>query len=132
MKNALLAGAVAGLIAGILAGAITYFGLLMGLGGVEIPLFNAFISVVLLTIFFGTIFGLLYQALYRSIPSEGVKKGFLFGLIIWLIKDISAGTYLAVVSSFYIYYLFAAANLIVVGSYQWMLYGLTLGYLYKK
>ena len=132
MKNAVLAGATAGLTGGVLAGAITYFGLSMGLGGIKVPLINAFVSIFLLSIFFGTIFGLLYQALYSSIPSEGVKKGLLFGLIIWLIKDITAGAYLTFVSSMNVYYLAAATNLIVVGSYQWMLYGLTLGYLYKK
>jgi hypothetical protein len=132
MKNAILAGAIAGFISGILAGVITYAGLSMGMGGIKVPLINAFVATVLLTLIFGTIFGLLYKELYRSIPGKGVKKGFLFGLIIWFIKDITAGAFLAFVSSMNIYYLIGATNLIVVGSYQWMLYGLTLGYLYKK
>jgi hypothetical protein len=132
MKNVILAGGVAGLIAGILAGAINYFGLLFGLGGIKIPLINAVVATVLLTIFFGAIFGLLYRALYESIPGEGVKKGFLFGLIIWLIKDITAGAFLLFVSSMNIYYASAATNLVVVGSYQWMMYGLSLGFLYRK
>ena len=52
--------------------------------------------------------------------------------MIWLIKDITAGAYLTFVSSMNVYYLAAATNLIVIGVYMWPIYGIALGYLYKK
>jgi hypothetical protein len=41
------------------------------------------------------IFGLLYSKYYESTPGKGTMKGLYFGLIIWTVKDIAAGSYTA-------------------------------------
>ena len=132
MKSGLTAGFIAGLLSGIFSAIITYLGLSIGLYGVKTSIINAAVAMLLLTIFFGTLFGLLYERIYGSIPYEGVKKGLFFGLMIWVIKDITAGSYLVFVTSLkLIDYIAAATDLIVVGIYMWTIYGLVLGYLYK-
>lgn len=66
--------------------------------------------------------------LYDSIPSKGVLKGLYFGLLIWAIKDVCAGSYLGLIGGGTNY----AMTLISIGFPMWIIYGLALGYLYKK
>ena len=87
----------------------------------------------MLTVIF---FGLLYKRIYNLIPGKGIIKGLFFGLLIWFIKDIAAGAYLifsgTVTAGGLFEWVTAGVNLIVMGLNMWIIYGLVLGYLYKK
>lgn len=136
MKNAILAGAIAGAVADIPVIASVY--VLANIGVFEPPvgsteMWNSMIMLLgvahlALDIFWGMIGGVAYSYLYSLIPGKAVLKGLTFGLSIWVIKDVAAGSYLAltmlVVNS--------AIILIIGGFVMWIVYGLVLGYLYKK
>ena len=137
MKSGLTAGAIAGIVTGIVSFALgpmlAQIGIIEPLGGTwEIwdPSFYvvyalAFISLALI---WGTIFGLIYSRYYDSAPGKGVIKGLLFGLMIWLIKDVAAGSYVALMWV----EISISVALIIAGFFMWIVYGLVLGYLYKK
>ena len=136
MKNAILAGAIAGAVADIPVIASVFVLLNMGVfqppvGSTE--MWNSMIMLLgvahlALDIFWGMIGGVAYSYLYNMIPGKGVVKGLCFGVSIWVIKDVAAGSYLAltmlVVNS--------AIILIIGGFVMWIAYGLVLGYLYRK
>ena len=140
MKNAILAGAIAGAVADIAVLASVYIMTLIfrNIGFFEPPggfeIWNLSMIMLLgvahlsLDIFWGMIGGVGYSFLYSLIPGKGAVKGLYFGLSIWVIKDVAAGSYLALtmmeVSS--------AIILIFGGFFMWIVYGPVLGYLYKK
>jgi hypothetical protein len=139
MKNIVFASAIAGLISGLLSAIIVVIGRLIKLFGVLAPMENTIIfsiGWIVLTVIFCIFFGLLYKGIYDLIPGKGIMKGLFFGLLIWFIKDIAAGAYLiftgTVVAGGLFEWITAGVNLIVMGSYMWVIYGLVLGYLYKK
>jgi len=61
-------------------------------------------------------------------------KGLYFGLLIWLIKDIAASSYvvLVLVDIPSAITRALAIDLVLFGFFMWIAYGLVLGYLYKK
>ena len=129
LSSGVYAGAVAGLISGIICSFLGYVWVKLGIFEFTPgSLIEVLVSITVLTLIFGTTFGLIYEKFYSLLPSEGWKKGLIFGLIIWFIKDIAAGSYV----------IFVARNagigfdLIVGGLYMWAIYGVVLGYLYKK
>jgi len=136
MKSGIRAGAIAGVVAGIVG--VVCSAIFSNLGIIEVivsPEIWDFSLMVLFSIAFttlaliwGLIFGGIYTIVHDSIPRKGVIKGLLFGLIIWVIKDISAGSFLYLVNLEYS----SAIRLIVIGLPMWITYGLVLGYLYKK
>jgi hypothetical protein len=81
-----------------------------------------------LGVIWGVIFGVVYSILYNSIPGKGVLKGLCYGILIWLIKDIAAGSYIALIGIGTNY----ALALILVGFFMWIVYGFILGHFYKK
>ena len=89
---------------------------------------NSAIAVIVLTVIFGPVVALVYSRFYDLIPGKSLKKGLNFGLMVWFIKDIMAGAYIA----FGMMQPIIGVSLIVVGLYLWIIYGLVLGYLYKK
>ena len=135
MKNAILAGAIAGAVSVIsfLAGGYVMgeMGVFEPPGGMEIWTPSMFMMLALahlsLDVIWGVIFGLLFASLYGWIPGKGVLKGLYYGLLIWVIKDVCAGSYLALtimeVNS---------AIMLIIGFFMWIVYGPVLGYLYKK
>ncbi|WP_455276876.1 hypothetical protein [[Eubacterium] cellulosolvens] len=142
MKSGLSAGTIAGLIAGLFSAILVVIGRLIGLYGVfGQPTINALfifsIGWIIITIIFGIVFGFIYEKFYYSIPGEGIKKGLCFGLMIYFIKDITAGTYSiysGIKGALYglSEWVALGINLIVIGVYMWPIYGIVLGYLYKK
>ena len=129
MKSGVYAGAVAGLISGIMCSFLGYVWVLLRIFEFSPgPLIDVFVSITLLTVIFGAIFGFIYARFYSLIPSEGFKKGLYFGLMIWFIKDIAAGSYVTFVAR----QIAIGFDLIVGGLYMWIIYGLVLGVLYKK
>jgi uncharacterized membrane protein YadS len=136
MKNAILAGAIAGLVSGIVSSLLVFVGLSIGILGANIIVSvsqlqktNSAIYIILLTVIFGTLVALIYSKFYDSIPGKGLKKGLYFGLMIWFVKDIMAAAYITIPM---MQPAIIGVNLIVVGFYVWVIYGLVLGYLYKK
>ena len=140
MKSGLSAGIIAGLIAGLFSAILIIAGRLAGLYGVfERPtmygLFIFSIGWIIITVFFGFAFGFIYEKIYDSIPGKGIKKGLFFGLMVWFIKDITAGIYSiysGIMISDLLEWAALGVNLIVIGVYMWPVYGIALGYLYKK
>ena len=140
MKNAILAGAIAGAVAdiafitGVSVMTLIFgnIGLFEPPGGPEIWDLSMFIllgvATLSLNIFWGMIAGAAYAFLYSLIPGKGAVKGLYFGLSIWVIKDVAAGSYLALT----IMEVNSAIMLIVGGFFMWIVYGPVLGYLYKK
>ena len=132
MKNIFLAGAIAGLVGGIVSSFLvvvgTMFGLYGSLAGRGSPINAAIVSIILTVIFGVTVWGLMYSRFYDLIPGKGLKKGLIFGLMIWLVKDIVAGGYIGLAMQ----EMSVAVSLIVVGFYCVVTYGLVLGLLYKK
>ncbi len=137
MKNAILAGAIAGAVADIPVIASVYVLANMGaiqppVGTMEIWTPSMFmllgVAHLALDIFWGMIAGAAYSYLYNMIPSKGVVKGLIFGFSIWVIKDVAAGSYLALTMM----QVNSAIILIIGGFVMWIVYGLLLGYLYKK
>lgn len=137
-RKAMILGAIAGSLGGLTASVMVYVYLLSGILSMrahyfEVPVFSALIVFILLTAFYGSLWALLYSMFYDSIPGKGITKGLIFGLLIYLIKDVQAGTYLAFASSLQVELLnMAALDLMTIGIYSWIVWGLILGYLYKK
>jgi len=137
MKSGIFAGAIAGIVTGIVSFALgpmlAQIGIIEPLGGTweiwdtsfYVTFALAFISLALI---WGTIFGLIYSRYYDSTPGKGILKGLFFGLMIWLIKDVAAGSYVALMWV----EISISAALIINGFFMWIAYGLVLGYLYKK
>lgn len=135
MKNILVVGAIAGAVAGIVAFIFSYLlgniGIFEPPGGLEIWDFSLLmLSTVALTslgLIWGIVFSIIYARFYDRVPAKGAIKGLYFGLIIWLIKDIAAGSFVAFIGLG----TEIAIRLISVGFFMWIAYGLVLGYLYK-
>jgi hypothetical protein len=53
---------------------------MMGLNIVWINLVGLFVAIV---------FALVYARLYKGIPGEGIKKGLMYGFIVWLVGALS-------------------------------------------
>ena len=135
-QKGMIAGAISGVIMGILVTPIYVISILIGVSEILVSEAVWDLSMYMLTIsahvslglIWGIIFGLLYSKYYESTPGKGVMKGLYFGLIIWIVKDLAAGSYTAFIlqegqtAKFLIYY----------GFFMWIIYGLILGMLYKK
>ncbi|WP_455277973.1 hypothetical protein [[Eubacterium] cellulosolvens] len=137
MKSGIFAGAIAGVIMGIGSTILAYIlGILLQfiepIGGLEIwdPSMQILLALaeISLGLIWGSIFGAIYSYTHNIIPGKGIIKGLYFGLIILLIKDIAAGSYVALM----LMQIQTAINLIIYGFFMWIIYGLILGYLYKK
>ena len=129
MKNVILAGTIAGLISGITCAILGYVVTSMRIYEFTPgSLIEVTVSMAVLTVIFGVIFSLIYARFYSLIPGEAVKKGLYFGLMIWLIKDITGGAYITFVAK----QPGIGIDFLVGGIYIWVIYGLVLGYLYKK
>jgi len=137
MKSGIFAGAIAGVIMGICTviigfTSVFYIGIMQPTYDIETwtPTLTIWLALaqISLGLIWGSIFGAIYTFVYDIIPRKGVIKGLYFGLLIWLIKDIAAGSYTALM----LMEVKTAINLIYYGFFMWTIYGLILGYIYKK
>ncbi|WP_455278417.1 hypothetical protein [[Eubacterium] cellulosolvens] len=137
MKNAILAGAIAGAVADIAAIASAYVFGNIGVfeppgGSMEIWTASMFLLLgvahLALDMIWGMIGGAAYSFLYGTIPGKAAVKGLYFGLSIWVIKDVAAGSYLALTMN----EVNSAILLIIGGFFMWIVYGAVIGYLFKK
>lgn len=135
MKNILIVGSIAGVVVGIVDAVCSYLFTITGVfgppGGWEIWTISLMILFILaalsLGVIWGIVFGAIYSRLYSCIPGKGTVKGFYFGLLIWLIKDIAISTYMARLS-FEISFAIAS---ILCGFFMWVALGIVLGALYR-
>jgi len=136
MKSGITVGFIAGIVIGIVHAAygfaLAYIGIIEPPGGWGVwdaSLMRLFtLAVLSLGVIWGTIFGAIYAQIIDRVPGTGVLKGLYFGLIVWLIKDVAAGSYIALI----LMEVNSAISLILVGFLMWMIYGLILGILYKN
>ena len=136
MKSSILAGAIAGSIMGIVNFVLGYMLSIIGvtepLGGsweiAQSLLMLIVLALFSLSVIWGIFFGVIYGRFFDNIPGKGIMKGLVYGILVWIAKDVAAGSYVALI--------FMATsisiNLILVGFFMWIVYGLVLGYLYKK
>ena len=136
MKSSILAGAIAGSIMGIvnfvLGYMLSYIGITEPLGGsweiAQSLLMLIVLALFSLSVIWGIFFGVIYGRFFDNIPSKGVMKGLVYGILVWIAKDVAAGSYAAMIFMA----MYISINLIIVGFFMWIVYGLVLGYLYKK
>jgi len=135
MNRIIVVSAIAGSIVGIVF--FIFGAIFVRIGIIEPPvsleIWRELYGLVILAsislgVIWGVIFGAIYSILYNSIPGKGVLKGLCYGILIWLIKDIAAGSYIALIGIGTNY----ALALILVGFFMWIVYGFILGYFYKK
>lgn len=130
MKRGPVTGAIAGLVAGIVGVIFGIIGRSWGLVAftpITLPVPpqpDPYIAVIMivLTIIFGAIFGTIYSRFYNQIPGKRFSKGVYFGLMIWLIKDVAAGAYVALVMGSPL----IASSLIFPGFFMWIVFGLVM------
>jgi hypothetical protein len=135
MKNSILAGAITGSIMGIANFALgitfSYIGVTDPLGGVwgiaSALAMLIVLALLSLSVIWGTFFGAIYGRFFDNIPGKGVMKGLIYGLLVWIGKDVAAGSYVALIFM----EISISINLILIGFFMWIIYGLILGYLYK-
>ena len=142
MKGGILPGAIAGLFAGIAAGIVAAGGPVIGLwqtaGVPQVMTFDFLISQVqthiVLNMFWGVIFGALYAIVYNLVPGKGVTKGLVYSMILWILF---AFIHWSFNLSWFVfidnwplvmYYL----GVIAIGIAHNIVFGLVLGYLYRK
>ena len=132
MNKSLKIGIISGLIAGfvlaivneifinirILLGLYTPFvgSLITNNLVMNIPLFG----------FWGIVLGIIYSKVYNVLPRKGILKGLVYGLILYILVTIRIEFF----SFAYGKYLDAFGH-IFAGFFQWMAYGLVLGFLYE-
>ncbi|WP_455278410.1 hypothetical protein [[Eubacterium] cellulosolvens] len=135
MKKGIVTGVIVGFISGIVMTifdisdlfklfSVTFAGLPLTLSVQDIFVFNTIYFVIS-----GILWGVLYAFFYDSIPGKGVRKGIVFGLIIWIIAPIhNAG----VAMYLYGWYMFAIPYVIATFFSITITFGLLIGILYKK
>ena len=125
---------VTGLIAGFISGIADVIFSAIGLFGIFFPIVltvdiqMAAIYTIITASLWGVLWVLLYAFFYDYIPANGVKRGLFFGLIIWIIAPTSNW----IISAACGYYLWAIQTAILTFFSIGIVYGLILGYTYKK
>lgn len=135
MKQSLVIGAIAGYIVGLIF--ILFAAIFTRIRIIDPPVSLEIwhgsygliiVASMLLGVIWGMIFGAVYSLLYNCIPGKGVLKGLNYGIFIWLVIDIAASSFIALIGIGINY----ALSLIFFGFFMWVTYGLILGSLYKK
>jgi hypothetical protein len=135
MSNSWKKGAISGLIAGIVAGIVKIVSSNIAIG-IEISkpeyVFGSLslemhlLRILIYDSVWGVIFGVLFAVFYDLIPKKGYVKGFLFGLILWLISVVRPMSFMAAYGWSYV------AGFIIISFFVLSIYGIILGILFKK
>ena len=133
MNNSLKIGIVAGLIAGFVLGVayelfdqVAASWHLFEPWWIPINTGNMMINIPIFGIW-GIIFAVIYSQAYDVIPKEGVLKGLVYGLFLWVIISIRYVTFdLAYGNPI------GVVGVIFTGFFQYLLFGLVLGILYDE
>jgi len=144
ISNPLVRGFYTGLLAGIIGGVplpifriieamIELYGAVPHLVTYDFLIFHLGYAVGLHGLL-GAIWGVIYSILYDGIPGKGIKKGFVYGCIVFFISDIYiASTNLSLGLLTWIEEYFIWTSQWAVGGAQlWIIYGIVLGALYKR
>jgi hypothetical protein len=132
MKRAIIVGLFAGFVSGIVQAVLDISGVweLFSTLYTYTPLSvqNILVSKVIVHSFWGIIWCLLYAFFYDYIPDEGIKKGVVYGFIVWIV----AATYPASIAFGY-----GFEKMFIPWLSTWFIsiaitYGLLIGILYKK
>jgi len=134
-------GAIAGLCGGIAASIVAVSGPAMGLweiaGGPAELSFDFWLGQagthIIINMFWGTIFGLMFTRVYDLVPGKGVTKGLVYGLTVYLITSGQLSIYpilMIVYANAWPAFLYMGNT--VVGIPQAFVFALVLGLLYRK
>ena len=82
----------------------------------------------------GALFGILYARFYVASPSKRVKKGFIFGLIAFLISNVlwAISFLLLGLMTWIEEYFWFSLLWFQIGASYWILYGVMLGIIYER
>jgi len=134
MKRIIISGLIAGVASAIvliifqISGLFELFSTTPILGVENVNVQTIAQIEITLGIIWGIIWSVLYAFIYDYIPAIGFKKGLVYGLIIWIIS----GFRLAVIIIPYGGYLWTTPFAISTFFSIAIVYGLLIGYLYKK
>lgn len=128
IMNNLVAGAIAGIISGIVAFIVMALAAMMGaFGPIEPAPITTMLGIHLgVNLIWGIIYGAIFALLYGCIPGKGIKKGFIYGLLLFVICN------LRVVTFSLPYGMMLNVVGYSLGIFILPLYGIILGALYKK
>ena len=143
MKSGLLPGAIAGLMQGITAGVVSVIGHVTGLWGV--PTSGEIVSTIsfwvaqfgthiIINMLWAIIFGAFFALVYNLVPGKRVIKGIYYALIMYFITMVIIFTWYTVWYANHNAWQLANSqflNIFVFGIDD-VIYGLVLGYLYRK
>ena len=87
------------------------------------------IAVIAYNTFWGVILGLIYSRTYDVIPSKGIMKGLIFSMVAYLIANIRAAQIFA---SFGQYTVVKVVSILPYGLIYFIIFGIIVGYFYKK
>ena len=142
MSSGFLPGAFAGFLGGMAASFAVIIAFIIGIfkmpGAPTALTFEFWISQagthIFINVAWGIVFGAIYARIYNSVPGMGVSKGIIYGLTVFLIDGFQIATYYMGwgLSSSAEFAIFTASFIFFVGFFAWIVFGLVLGYLYRK
>jgi len=132
LKRAIIAGLIAGFASGIVMFIFHISGWwdLLSIYPLHEPIDMHIILIfnIIQNTIWGVLFGIFFAMIYDHVPAIGVKKGLVYGLIIWIISLIRIPVIIAMHGAYT-----WAIPWIIVGFFSIAItYGLLIGYLYKK
>jgi len=135
-------GAIAGLIGGMVASVVAILGPVLGIWGYNVPVELSFDlwwgqagTHIFLNMVWGIIFGMVYAKVYNLIPSKGILKGAIYGLILYAIINLFGQTFVigwAISSSEWALFTNIILWALITGFFQALAFGLALGAIYRK
>jgi uncharacterized membrane protein YagU involved in acid resistance len=132
LKKIIIAGVIAGFISSIvsiifdISGFYELFSVLPHVLPMNVQ--SIVIFQIIQSIIWGIIFCAFYAVFYDYIPGIGIKKGLVYGLIIWAIAVLRMN----ILNAIHLYIQFAVANTISAFFSLAITYGILIGALYKK
>jgi len=142
IKSGFFPGALAGILGGLTASITAVSGPIFGIW--RVPYYPKKITIDLIlsqagthifyNMIWGIIFGLLFTKVYMFIPGRGMKKGFYYGLVLYLITTFQQSIFWLgwiLNSSDYSLIINGVFPTAVTGFFALIPYGIALGYLYK-
>jgi len=142
MKSGFFPGAIAGILGGLTASISAVLGSAFGIW--RFPHYPEKITIDLIlgqagahifyNMIWGIIFGLLFTRVYMFIPDKRMKKGFYYGLVLYLITTLQLSAYWLgwiLNSSAYSLIINTVVPVGVTGFFALIPYGIALGFLYK-
>jgi hypothetical protein len=131
LKRVIVAGLVAGIVSGIIAIICHILVLNLGLtppwrASAESPISRIVESYIILNVIWGLIFGIIYSKIDGAIPARGLRKGFCYGLIIFLFTAVRDATF------WYPYgFVYEAISWLFIAFFSSIVYGTLLEAIYK-